>query len=160
MIPSPLARQYVRISRTALQQRDTGVLTALLNEQIRGDRLRTLRRAIDLRFDVAPETNLLADPMILRFLRGAKFGAGFFLPLRSPILGAYALAQLDSLTVVDHDNGQAVGVVYRPEELIEATFRLAAEAMRYCVAAGLSEEAASQHCWELEVELSARFAID
>lgn len=120
----------------------------------------TLRRAIDLRFDAVPGTNLLADPTILRFLRGAQFGAGFFLPLRSPILGAYALAQLDSLAVVDHDHTRAIGIAYRTDELVQVTFRMALESMRYCVAAGLSEQEASCHCWELEVELSARFAIN
>lgn len=119
-----------------------------------------MRRHVDIAISIPHSTTWHSSPEIRRYLRDAKIGAGFFLPVRSHALLAYALAQLDSFAVIDVDGNPAVRVHFRTESMIAVSHQIAMEAMGLCVLAGMSEVEASMHCWELEVELAARFNLD
>ncbi len=72
-------------------------------------------------------------------------------------LGVYALAQLGELSVHQADASPVLGVRFRTEEFQNVSFRMAGEAYAFCLCSGMTADEASRHCYELEVELAARF---
>lgn len=144
----------------AVAMGDRSAIEDLLHWQRPPSQLRRLRRCVDIAIASPTSTTWQSSPEIRRFLRGATFGAGFFLPIRSNALLAYALAQLDSISVIDLDRYPAVGVHFRTEAMIAVSHQIAMEAMSLCALAGLTEEEASTHCWELEVEIASKFNLD
>lgn len=144
----------------AVAMGDRSAIEDLLHWQRPPSQLRRLRRCVDIAIASPTTTSWQSSPEIRRFLRGATFGVGFFLPLSSNALLAYAIAQLDSVAVIDVDGHPAVGVQFKTQAMIAISHQIAMEAMALCVLSGMTEEDSSMHCWELEVELSNRFSLD
>lgn len=139
---------------------DRALLEAILDLRRPPEQLRRLRRRIDLSVQAPRGAAWQSSAEIRRFLRGLRVGVGFFVPLRSTFLTAYAVAQLDSCTIIDSPLLPGIGVRFKTDAMVSVGYRLAQEAMGICALANLTEDEACQHCWELEVELSNRFALD
>ena len=156
--PSPLP-QHIQLSWDTIVSGDAAALKALLIGSRPPAYLRALRGAFDLRFELPADVNPHLCPELRGLLRQqlTGFGLGFFLPKQSVALGVYALAQLGELSVHQTDTSPVMGVRFRTEEFQNVSFRMATEAYAFCLCAGMTEDEASRHCYELEVELAARF---
>lgn len=139
---------------------DGETLGALLSWRRPPEQLRCLRRRVDLTVGAPPGTAWHVSTEIRGFLRSRRFGAGFFLPLRSMALGAYAVAQLPEVTIVDAEALPAIGIRFSTADMVAVSHMLAQEALSLCALAGMTEDEALNHAWELEVELAARFNLD
>lgn len=150
----------VMVPWRAVEQNDRAAIESLFSSQRSPEQLQCLRRSIDMSIIAPPNQQWQRSPEIRRFLRRLRIGAGFFLPLRSPALIAYAVAQLDSVSVIDIDALPAVGIQFNTEAMIAVSHQIALETMSICVLAGMTEEASSNHCWEMEVEIAAKLNLD
>jgi hypothetical protein len=159
ILPPPPLPQHIQLSWDTIVSGDATTLQALLTAARPPAYLRALRGAFDLRFDLPADIN----PYFCHELRGllrkqlTGVGIGFFLPKQSVALGVYALAQLGELELHQADASPMLGLRFRTEEFQNVSFRMAGEAYTFCLSSGMTPDEASRHCYELEVELAARF---